>query len=152
MCEGNSWKDMVYQLLESSFNTSPLINQMNLAASIISTSPNLSLSCSNFRSLSIPSSFMSSYCFYSNLWKVSADTLPLSTFYSNDLTLQVRIKRNLLLISNQIPMSCLKKIPNIPDCSLADLEGTMRKFIVRSNPFFSSEAVRSRFLEFLDSE
>ena len=64
------------------------------------------------------------------------------TIYSNDHTLQVRIDRDLLLIGNQIPMSFLNRISY-------NQEESVRAFIVRCNPFFSSEVLKTRFLGFL---
>ena len=77
-------------------------------------------------------------------------------YFNSDFTLYLRLERDLLLMGNQIPMSFLKKIAldiaNNPDFSLDVLEETMRKFIVRSNPFFSTKDVKSRFLRFLESK
>ena len=65
----------------------------------------------------------------------------LYTFINNEIT-KSQIRRDLLLIGNQIPMSFLKKIaefPNNRDFSLDHLKATVRSFIMKQNPFFSHD-------------
>ena len=54
----------------------------------------------------------------------------------------MQLWRDLLLIGNQIPMSFLNRISY-------NQEESVRAFIVRCNPFFSSEVLKTRFLGFL---
>ena len=76
-------------------------------------------------------------------------------FFNNDFTFRDRLRRDLVLVGNQIPMSSVKKITEIDsnhNFSLDDLEDTVRKFIVPRIPFISSKRVQTRFEEFLKSK
>ena len=61
------------------------------------------------------------------------------TFINNDIT-ESQIWRDLLLIRNQIPMSFLKRIINIPkespDFNEEDLLKCLKYFVLVNNPFF----------------
>ena len=76
-------------------------------------------------------------------------------FFTNDFTFRNRLRRDLLLVGNQIPMSYVKKITEITsnrNFSLDVLEKTVQKFIVPRIPFISSKRVQARFEEFLKSK
>ena len=76
-------------------------------------------------------------------------------FLNNDFTFRDRLRRDLVLVGNQIPMSSVKKITEIDsnhNFSLDDLEDTARKFIVPRIPFISSKRLQTKFEEFLKSK
>ena len=75
-------------------------------------------------------------------------------FLNNDFTFRDRLRRDLVLVGNQIPMSSVKKITEIAmnrNFSLDVLEDNVRKFIVPRIPFISNKRMKTRFEEFLKS-